>query len=183
MSESDFKQLINGCLECNPRAQKQLYKKFYGLAMGICLRYSNNRYEATEIINQGFMKVFTSLHRYNNELPFMAWLGKIMVNTSIDHYRKQLRVSVFEDLDDADEAKVEPEADSKLNYEDLLVMVQQLSVSYRLVFNLYAIEGYSHEEISKALNISIGTSKSNLFKARLKLKSMLAKNYSLRQIN
>jgi RNA polymerase sigma-70 factor (ECF subfamily) len=180
MIESDIKQLLNGCINSNRGAQKQLYEQFYSLAMGICLRYSNNQYEASELVNQGFMKVFTNLHQYNYEYPFRAWLGKIMVNTAIDNYRQQLKILKFDDLDAADEAKLEPVVDSKLNYDDLLIIVQQLSVRCRVVFNLFAIDGYSHQEISKILNISIGASKSNLFKARLKLKSMITKTYILK---
>ena|ERR1700754_3108544 len=175
MSEDKIEQLIKECLAQKRSAQKELYKTFYAFAMSICLRYSNNRYEAAELINEGFMKVFSSLNRYNNEYPFKAWLGKIMRNTSIDYYRRQLKNSIMDDLDTADQAETEAAIESKLNYKDLLGLVQQLSIGYRTVFNLYAIDGYSHEEISKILNISIGTSKSNLFKARMKLRDMVAK--------
>ncbi|MDP9076755.1 MAG: sigma-70 family RNA polymerase sigma factor [Bacteroidota bacterium] len=175
MAESDIKQLLNDCIDSNRAAQKQLYKQFYGLAMGICLRYSNNRYEASQLVNQGFMKVFNNLHQYDYAYPFRSWLGKIMVNTAIGNYRQQLKGSEIDDLDTDDEAKVEIPVDSELNYHDLLIMVQQLSVICRVVFNLFVIDGYSHEEISEILNISIGTSKANLFKARLKLKFMIAK--------
>ena len=175
MSELEIKQLITKCLEQDRSAQRLLYKTFYGFAKAICLRYSNNSYEAAEIINEGFFKVFKNLDRYTNHYSFKPWLAKIMVNTSIDYYRNNSKTALFEDLDSVNQATNEVSVESKMNYHDLLAMVQRLSPAYRAVFNMFAIDGYSHEEISKVLNINTGTSKSNLFKARAKLKEMILK--------
>ncbi len=141
--------------------------------MGICLRYANNRDEAAEVMNQGFFKVFTRIETYDTSRPFKAWLGRIMMNVSIDYYRANLKMAYTDDLEKAEGISDGDFADKKLNYDDLLAMVQRLPNAYRTVFNLFAIDGYSHEEIGEMLGISPGTSKSNLHKARQKLKQMI----------
>ena len=173
MGEEELHQLIGGCIKQERNSQKLLYKAFYGFSMSICLRYANNREEAAEVMNQGFYKVFTRIETYDTSRPFKAWLGKIMMNVSIDYYRANLKMAYNEELDKAEYVTDGELADRKLNYDDLLAMVQKLPNAYRTVFNLFAIEGYSHEEIGEMLNISSGTSKSNLHKARQKLKQMI----------
>jgi RNA polymerase sigma-70 factor (ECF subfamily) len=173
MGEEELHQLIGGCIRKERGSQKMLYKAFYGFSMGICLRYANNRDEAAEVMNQGFFKVFTRIETYDTSRPFKAWLGRIMMNVSIDYYRANLKMAYAEDLDKAENMSNDELPDQKLNYEDLLAMVQKLPNAYRTVFNLYAIDGYTHEEIGELLNISSGTSKSNLHKARQKLKQMI----------
>jgi RNA polymerase sigma factor (sigma-70 family) len=173
MGEEELRQLIRGCIKQDRKCQKMLYKAFYGFSMGICLRYAGNRDEAAEVMNQGFFKVFTHIESYDTTRPFKAWLGKIMMNASIDFYRANLKMAYAEDLDSAEHLSDGDMVDKNLNYEDLLKMVQQLPQAYRTVFNLFAIEGYSHEEIGAMLNINPGTSKSNLHKARQKLKQMI----------
>lgn len=175
MGEHELQQLIGGCIKQERYSQKMLYKAFYGFAMGICLRYAGNRDEAAEVMNQGFFKVFTRLESYDPAKPFKAWLGRIMINVSIDHYRGNLKMAYTDDLDKAANVSDGDLADKKLNYEDLLAMVHKLPQAYRTVFSLFAIDGYSHEEIAEMLNISTGTSKSNLHKARQKLKQMIFK--------
>ena len=174
MGEEELHQLIGGCIRKDRGSQKMLYKAFYGFSMGICLRYANNREEAAEVMNQGFFKVFTRIDTYDTTRPFKAWLGKIMTNVSIDYYRANLKMAYAEDLDKAENITDGELPDRKLNYEDLLAMIQKLPNAYRTVFNLYAIEGYTHEEIGEMLDISSGTSKSNLHKARQKLKQMIS---------
>lgn len=173
MGEEELHQLIKGCLKEDRKCQKMLYKAFYGFAMGICLRYAGNRDEAADVMNQGFFKVFTHIAKYDESRPFKAWLGKIMMNTSIDYYRANLKMAYADDLDKAEHLSDGELPDRKLNYDDLLSMIQQLPQAYRTVFNLFAIEGYTHEEIAVMLNINAGTSKSNLHKARAKLKQMI----------
>jgi RNA polymerase sigma factor (sigma-70 family) len=173
MGEEELHQLIRGCIKQDRACQKMLYKAYYGFAMGICLRYANNRDEASEVMNQGFFKVFTRIETYDISRPFKAWLGRIMTNVSIDYYRANLKMAYTDDLDKAEHISDGDFTDKKLHYEDLLQMVQQLPPAYRTVFNLFAIEGYSHEEIGEMLGVSPGTSKSNLHKARQKLKQMI----------
>jgi len=173
MSDEELHHLIQGCVKQDSKSQKLLYKAFYGFSMAICLRYATNQYEAAEVMNQGFYKVFTKIEAYDSARPFKAWLGRIMTNTAIDYYRSNLKMAYAQELDTAEHIGEVSVADNNLNYNDLLTMIQQLPQSYRTVFNLFAIDGYSHEEIAETLNINIGTSKSNLFKARQKLKQMI----------
>jgi RNA polymerase sigma factor (sigma-70 family) len=175
MSEEELHQLIRGCKKQDAKCQKILYKEFYGFSMGICLRYTHNRDEAAEVMNKGFFNVFTHINNYDMGYPFKAWLGKIMRNVSIDFYRASLKMAYTEDLDKASHISDGELTDKNLDYNDLLMMIQKLPDAYRTVFNLFAIEGYPHNEIASMLNINSGTSKSNLYKARQKLKQMIYK--------
>ncbi|MGZ3836649.1 MAG: RNA polymerase sigma factor, partial [Mucilaginibacter sp.] len=136
--------------------------------------YANNRDEAAEVMNQGFYKVFTRIETFDRTRPFKAWLGRIMMNVSIDYYRANLKMAYTDDLDKAEHLSDGDLTDQKLNYDDLLRLVQKLPPAYRTVFNLFAVEGYTHEEIGELLHISPGTSKSNLHKARQKLKQWIS---------
>jgi RNA polymerase sigma factor (sigma-70 family) len=173
MGEEELHQLIEGCRNQDRKSQKMLYKAFYGFSMAICLRYTGDRDEAAEVMNVGFLKVLTHIKTYDSTRPFKGWLGKIMTNVSIDHYRANLKMAYTDDLDKADHISDGELPDRKLNYDDLLAMVQQLPQAYRTVFNLFAIDGYGHDEIGEMLGINAGTSKSNLHKARQKLKQMI----------
>ena len=175
-------KLREGCLRGNPGSQKKLYQSFYGFALAICLRYANDRDEAVEVMNNGFLKVLTHFDKYNPEKPFKPWLSRIMTNTAIDHYRSRIKFSHMADISEAEELGNEASIYQKLNYEDLLKLVQKLPPGYRAVFNLYAIDGYTHEEIGKLLGISEGTSKSNLFKARQKLRGYLEEELNTTKI-
>lgn len=163
------RQLIDGCLNKRLEDQYKLYKHFYSYCLSICLRYAGNRVEAADILNDGFMKALTHLKKFDGKKPFHLWLRRIMMNTAIDHYRSNLKHRNTYELEEAECVSVEGTVEQKINYEDLLKLVQQLPPSYRTVFNLFAIDGYSHEEIAAMLHISVGASKSNLFKARQKL--------------
>lgn len=165
--------LIEGCVKKDRKSQKELYKLYYGYALRICLRYAKNKDEAIEVVNDGFMKVFMHIARYQVEQSFNSWLSTIMINTAIDHYRKRIKQLEMEELNEQHQVEDRENILSNINYEDLIKLVQKLSYAYRTVFNLFAIDGYTHEEISKLLHISVGSSKSNLFKARENLKKML----------
>ena len=168
--------LIEGCIKKDRKSQKELYKLYYGYALRICLRYTKNKDEAVEVVNDGFMKVFMNIVRYQVEQSFNSWLSTIMINTAIDHYRKRIKQLEMEELNDQHQVEDRENILSNINYEDLIKLVQKLSYAYRTVFNLFAIDGYTHEEISDLLHISVGSSKSNLFKARENLKKMLVEN-------
>lgn len=154
-----------------------LYNQFYRYSMSICLRYTHSREEAVEVLNDAFFKVLTKLDQYDTEKPFKAWLRQILINTALNHYHKEVRHHVHEDVDQlADHIpSMTADATSQLAYEDLLRLISQLTPAYRLVFNLYVIDGFSHEEIAAELSISVGASKSNLARAREKLRGMLQK--------
>ncbi|HEY8937455.1 MAG TPA: sigma-70 family RNA polymerase sigma factor [Cyclobacteriaceae bacterium] len=170
-------ELIQSCLRGNREAQKILYKSFYGYAMSICIRYALTREEAKEIVNDGFMKVFTRLVSRDEQVPFKPWLRKVMINTAIDHYRKHSKHYNHKEINETLAWIPSQQVDviGDISYEELIKMIQQLPPAYRAVFNLYVIDGYTHEEVAEQLDISVGASKSNLFKARENLKAVLKK--------
>lgn len=142
--------------------------------MAICLRYANNKDEAIEILNDGFLKIFHHINTYDTSRPFKSWLSKIMANTAIDHLRSKKRISFSEDITQAYDLGVsDDKALDKLAYEEILQLVQELPPAYKTVFNLYVMEGFQHQEIADLLGISEGTSKSNLFKAKKILKTKI----------
>lgn len=154
-------------------AQRKLYKHFYGYAMSVSLRYTKDAEEAKDILNDSFLKVFTKIHQYDPQKPFKGWIRRIIINTALDSYRHNLKHYNLVDIETA-----VPEADAfnvlqQMNYEYLVSLVQALSPAYRAVFSLYAIDGYTHEEIADMLGIAVGTSKSNLANARANLKAAL----------
>ena len=173
MKETVLHILIGGCLNGNRSAQKELYKAFYGMAFNVCLRYAGNRNDASEIVNQGFLNAFSNLKKYRKDMLFAVWLKNIMVNKAIDYYQKILKLTLQDDPDVAEYLSPDELLENKIMYEDLVKIIQTLPTVYRIVFNLYAIEGYSHNEISVKLRISPGSSKSNLSKARRKLQSKI----------
>lgn len=175
---SQLTAIVQGCLNGSREAQKMLYQHYYGYAMSVCLRYSKTREESKEILNDGFMKVFTRLSLRDEKSSFKFWLRKIMINAAIDHYRKHNKH--YHHADTAESIAWMPSAQDdaigELSHAELIEMVQQLSPAYRAVFNLFVIDGYTHEEIAVQLDITVGTSKSNLFKAREHLKAMFKKH-------
>ncbi len=144
--------------------------------MGICLRYSRTREEAIEIVNDGFIKIFSKLEHYSKGLSFKGWLRKIMINSAIDYFRKNEKHYHSLDISHVQYKAANDSVIDLLSAEEIIAAIQRLPPSYRMVFNLYVVEGYKHEEIANQLNISIGTSKSNLAIARSKLKKMIAEN-------
>lgn len=141
--------------------------------MGVCLRYSKTREEAIEILNDGFYKIFTKLDKYTKGMSFKGWLRKVMINSSIDHFRRNEKHYHSVDISYAKDREGIETALDNISEKEILVQIQQLPPSYRIVFNLYVIEGYKHKEIAAKLNIREGTSKSNLAVARNKLKRAL----------
>jgi RNA polymerase sigma factor (sigma-70 family) len=166
-------ELIQACARKERWAQKWLYEEHYGKMMAVCLRYANNPDEALDILHEGFIKVFKNISHYQPGTSLSAWIRRIMVNTSIDYYRKTIRRRT-EDLETAFNLQAgDPDAISQCSEQEILQTIQQLSPAYRAVFNLYVIEGYSHKEIGDMLGITESTSRSNLVKARMKLQAML----------
>jgi RNA polymerase sigma-70 factor (ECF subfamily) len=156
-------------------AQKGLYQLFYGYAMSICLRYSRTKEEAVEILNDGFMKVFTKIGKYDSSRSFKGWLRRILINTAVDAYRQNHKHYFAEDISILEHQEVAGNVLDQMNYEVLIQLIQKLSPAYRTVFNLYVIDGFTHEEIADQLHISVGTSKSNLSKARANLQGHIKK--------
>lgn len=166
-------ELIQGCIKQDRLAQKRFYERYYGKMMTVCLRYAPDKNTATEILNNGFIKIFNSLEAFSKKGGNTeGWMYRIMVNTAIDYLRSEMRHQHSE-LDGAVYAEVREDVLAQLEAAQLLDMVQKLTPAYRAVFNLYVVEGYNHIEIGEMLGISEGTSKSNLAKARVKLQQMI----------
>lgn len=173
-------ELLSASAKGDRKSQELFYRQYYGFAMGVCLRYIQNKEEAVEIVNDSFMKVFTKNEMYNPNYPFKAWFKRIIVNTALDFHRNNKKFTFHDDLETAYHVSSEDSnAIGNLSYEELLGFVQKLPPSYKVVFNLYVIDGFSHEEISQKLNISVGTSKSNLSRGREILRQMLMKTEKL----
>ncbi|WP_337044657.1 RNA polymerase sigma factor [Emticicia sp. 17c] len=174
-------ELLVASLKGDRQSQERLYRKYYGFAMSVCLRYNQNREEALEIVNDSFLKVFTKGEQYDaagrqSAYPFKAWFRRIIVNTALDYYRSQQKHYFHENLEEAYEvSSTDSNALSQLNHDELLELVQRLPSGYKMVFNLFVIDGFSHEEIAQKLQISVGTSKSNLSRAREILRKMIIK--------
>jgi RNA polymerase sigma factor (sigma-70 family) len=176
-------ELLAACVRQERVAQRRLYGQFHGFAMSICLRYARDRDQAQEAANDGFLKAFRDLHRFDAARhpddvlgSFRGWLKRIMIHTAIDQYRANERHQHQEELNDTTLNQADNSATplDTLSYDELLGLVQRLPPAYRAVFNLAVIDGFGHEEIAEQLRISVGTSKSNLFKARAHLRTMLA---------
>lgn len=171
--QTDEKALIQACIREERWAQKELYETYYSSMMGVCLRYANSSDEARDILHEGFLKVFRNIARYQIGTSLNGWVRQIMVNTAIDIYRK----NVYRRTEQIENAAAIEATDTDIvghfTAQDIMNAVQQLTPTYRTVFNLYALEGYSHKEIAEALNITESTSRSNLMKARTRLQEML----------
>src|SRR5829696_7711202 len=171
-SDSD---LIEGCLKGSRKMQYELYGRFAPKMYGVCLRYAANAEEAEDILQEGFIKVFRKMESFRSEGSFEGWIRRIFVNTAIEYYRKK---TYLQPITEHEENTVEGKYVSVLDNlaeKDIIKLVQQLSPGYRTVFNMYVVEGYTHKQIADALNISEGTSKSQLSRAKLILQDLVKK--------
>ena len=172
--------IIHGCVNTNRECQKELYKLYYSYCTSICVRYCQNPDDAIEVTNDGFLKVFKTIGKFspkydNFEASLISWIKSIMIYTAIDNFRKNNRYNqqktieeVHYNIKDNNENSID-----RMSYKEIVELVQKLSPVYRTVFNLYVIDGFKHEEIATRLNITVGTSKSNLAKARINIQKML----------
>ena len=191
LTKEELINCIEGCKHNKRIYQNKIYVAFYDYAMSICFKYSNDKEDAVEIINDGFLKIFREIYNYKPlsediAFGFTSWLRRIMINTAIDHYRKNKNNAIFKDLSDEQTnvtAAEEKDILANISYNELIKIVQELSPAYRIVFNLYAIEGMTHKEVGKHLNISEGTSKSNFAKARAFLQNKLLQKSTKKEIN
>jgi RNA polymerase sigma-70 factor (ECF subfamily) len=155
-----------------------LYEKYSGLMFGVCLRYSGSKQDAEDILHEGFLKVFDKISQFKSRGSFVGWMRKIMVNTALEKYRNKYRIIPVSDEIVEYERSGYEDISIDLTAKELMDLIRELSPQYRMVFNMYAIEGYSHKEISELLNISEGTSKSNLSRARAILQEKVKEYYS-----
>lgn len=172
-------QLLKDCMNGDRRGQFQLYKSCFNLLMGVCVRYKKSEDEAASILNVGFLKILNNLDKYRTEAPFEAWIRRIMINTIIDDFRKNRKVKeLIEHTDFTDyEASIGlidfNTADQLFDAEQLESFIKQLPSVSQKVFNLFAIDGYSHKEIGELLGITAGTSKWHLSSGRKKIREMM----------
>jgi RNA polymerase sigma factor (sigma-70 family) len=179
--------LIDGCLKGDRRSQQAIHKMFYGKMKVVCMRYTRDSDHAMDVLQEGFLKVFNNLEKYTGVGTFEGWMRRIMVNLSIDRYRRLKHDLVLlgeqndienwsggtdEESDDSDEN----EEIYDITPEQIIDAMQQLTPAYRTVFNLYVYEDYTHQDIAEVLGISVGTSKSNYAKAKKNMKKLLTKN-------
>ncbi len=170
---SEEEPLVAALLREERWAQKVLYESYYAPMISVCMRYASNEDEAMDLLHESFLKIFGKINSYQSGTSLIAWMKRIAVNTAIDAYRKNARRRT-EDLDQAHYlSNSDPDVISQFSVTEILTAVQQLPPTYRAIFNLYVIEGYSHKEIGEQLDITESTSRSNLVKARAKLQKTL----------
>lgn len=178
LSDRDtVKKVVDACAKGDREYQKQLYKEMYNSMMAVCYRYASRPEDAKDLFQDGFIKVFDKIGKFNFQGSLQGWIRRIMVNNAIDHYRKHKnKFAMSESMVEAEripDDDLSPSVYEDLNAKELLTLVQKLSPVYKAVFNMYVLDGYSHAEIAEELSISEGTSKSNLSKAKKNLKEMV----------
>ena len=174
----DEEIILKGCREGKRVAQKQLYEKYASVMLAICLRYSKNRDEAEDLIQEGFLKIFQNINTFRNHGSFEGWIKRIMINHALNQYKKNRKIPFAEDVETINENEIllrdeEVENIEPVPAETLLAMIQSLPEGYRMVFNLYVFEEYSHKEIAETMNFSENTSKTQLMKARRQLQKKI----------
>ncbi|MDP1622917.1 MAG: RNA polymerase sigma factor [Bacteroidales bacterium] len=170
--------IIQGCVAGKRSAQSALYRNYAAVMMAICLRYAQNRDEAEDILQEAFLKIFHNIGSYRKEGSFEGWMKRIMINHALNYYRKNRKLPFLEDISTINETEIMKREDQTTTHapvsaEKLIALIQMLPPGYRMVFNLYVFEEYSHKEISQELNISENTSKTQLLKARRMLRKKL----------
>jgi RNA polymerase sigma-70 factor (ECF subfamily) len=168
-------EIIEGCKKADKRAQQALFEKYSKRLLGICMRYCQSKDEAEDVLQDGLVKIFFNINQYKGEGSFEGWMKRIIVNTALNNYKSNLKRYYHSELEDvASEVVSDVNLNDIFEVKDLLKIIQNLPAGYRMVFNMYAIEGYNHKEIGELLNISEGTSKSQLSRARQLLQQKIA---------
>jgi RNA polymerase sigma-70 factor (ECF subfamily) len=168
----NLNDIIRGCLQKKEKSQELLYKRYFGYAFKVAMIYNRDRDNALEIVNDSFIKVFKSIGSYDNAVPFKIWLNKIVVNTSIDKFRKNAKNYLADEQETFLIPDNSPGVVTQLTAQDILRLLNQLPEIHRLVFNLYEIEGYSHDEISSLLRIPVNSSRVYLARSKKKLREL-----------
>jgi RNA polymerase sigma-70 factor (ECF subfamily) len=169
--------LLKECKRGKSGSQEILYRRFASAMYGLCLQYASSEEDAQDILQDGFIKVFAKLDQVKNPAALPGWIRRVMINTALEKYRSQVVLQRVDELREDYHEDAGNEALDKISCEELVALIQTLTPRYRMVFNLYAIEGYSHQEISEELGISVGTSKSNLSRARTILQDKVKSIY------
>lgn len=176
---SEVLEWVRECREGNSRAQRKLFKHFYSMVMGVCMRYAGSTDEAADMLNEGFLKVFSNLDKYENTGSFDAWLKRVVCNAALDyrkHYDKNVTFVALDEVPDGQLVDHQVnEAVSRMSSQEMVALIQLLPPVTRMVFNLYVFEGYSHKEIATQMNMSENTSAWHVNQARTKLKAAIMK--------
>ncbi len=174
------KEWLEGCLKGNRRAQRSLYDAYKVPMFRLCLRYARDHAEAEDMLQEGFIRVFRDLTQYRGDGPLGGWIRKAMIHAALQYLRRERKFQVTDDLETIAETHEQTEhIFDQLDAKVLTRMIQQLPPGYRAVFNLYVVEGFTHPEIAGQLDISVGASKSQLFKAKAMLKSLVEKTMAV----
>ncbi len=172
----DEKEIIKRCVKNDRKAQKMLYDKFAPGLLGVCIRFTGNRQEAEDVLQEGFVKIFLNLSKFEGRSSLAGWMRRIMVNTAITLYHKNLKHQYHQDIDDHhSEMGDDSYRDQEFTRDELMSVISSLPAGYRMVFNLYAIDGYKHREIAEIMKIDTNTSKSQYSRARKLIQVKLAK--------
>ena len=178
-----LEKLINNCKKGNRKAQEELYRKYSGVLFGMCLKYSRNKTEAEDNLHDSFMTIYSKIGQFTNKGSFEGWMKRITINTVLQKFRKEQHLNVVsENL--GEEVDIEDDFIEDIKLSTLLGYIQELPNKYRITFNLYVLDGYTHKEISALLGTSTGTSKSNLARAKMILKEKIQKeNINIAYVN
>lgn len=185
-TDHELKTLVEGCLKQDRRSQQRVYEMFFGKMLAVCMRYEHDRDSAMDLLQEGFIKLFANIGKYKFDGSFEGWVRRIFVNNAIDNFRRKKHEILVPEEDhhlarlstDEDEIRFAEDELEPINPQDVLAAMQQLTPAYQMVFNLYVMENYQHKEIAEMLGINIGTSKSNLAKARANIQRILKKQYA-----
>lgn len=171
-------ELIQGCIREDRRYQGLLYEKYADRMFGVCLRYCNTREEAEDVLQEAFIKIFDKVSKFRNEGSFEGWMKRIMVNTALSSKDKRILKYETQDIDNAPEPGIDPGAIHSMSQQEIIELINLLPEGYKMVFNLFAIEGYPHKDIANMLNITESTSRSQYARARKQLMKMIGKVFT-----
>jgi len=173
-----MEKLIEGCIKGKQKARRELFRRYRSILLGVCLRYSRDKSEAEDILLEGFMQIYSKIGSFNGTGSFEGWMKKVMVHTAIDYFRKNRKENFHENIDDYSEI-ISDDKDilNHLGAKEILNLIQSMPQGYRIAFNLFAIEGYSHKEIAEKLQFTESTSKSQVRKARFWLMKKIDNNF------
>jgi len=178
-------ELISACTENDPRAQKLLFETYASKMLGVCARYCPNMEDAKDAMHEGFIKIFQQIHKFKGNSKLQTWMTRLMIYTAIDHFKKSIKFNYYEKDEDIYAASGQNEAeeieydDEQINIQDLYAVIRELPDGYKVVFNLYAIDGFTHKQIAQKLNITEGTSKSQLARARKLLQKLVKQKLNI----
>ncbi|MEA5006784.1 MAG: RNA polymerase sigma factor [Rikenellaceae bacterium] len=170
--EEDIGEIIQGCIHKNEKSREVLYRKFFGYAMSVALLYANDRGDATEIVNDSFIKIFKEIRKFDTSMSFKSWFRRIVINTAIDRFRKESRKRTMIQVDELPVHDTEPGVISKISAEEIFSLLNNLPLIHKTIFCLYEIEGYSHEEIAKELKIPESSCRVYLTRAKKRLQEL-----------